>query len=111
MYISQKVDVERDSQLNVSSENAAIFQDHLNLIQNAQANVESRQIAINKLFLGNLGAHAKFLVNPNGYMYVNETVLVGINSQLTIDLGEKFQFYPVFFKTHKDGQSNLNFAA
>ncbi len=107
VYFTKKVDVERDSQLNVSSENAAIFQDHLNLIQNAQANVESRQIAINKLFLGNLGAHAKFLVNPNGYMYVNETVLVGINSQLTIDLGENSVLSSVF-KTHKDGQSNLN---
>ena len=53
---------------------------HLNLIRDAQADIRSRQIEIEKLFLGNLGSHARFRVDSDGHMVVHEPVSVGSTS-------------------------------
>ena len=76
VFFNQKVSAERDSELRINAANTIIFQQPLNLIGNAQANISSNQIELFKLFLGNEGAHARFQVTPQGYMYAHDPISV-----------------------------------
>ncbi|WP_302296144.1 hypothetical protein [Parasutterella excrementihominis] len=55
VFFTKEVDVEANSSFNLTSVQSAVFQGHLNLIRNAQADIRSRRIEIEKLFLGNFG--------------------------------------------------------
>lgn len=107
VYFTKKVDVNGSSQLNLTSEQIAVFQTPLNLIENSQATIRSRRIELEKLFLGNLGSHAKFVVDNEGFMLVHEPVAVGRSSQLTIDLGER-SILSASINTHEGGSTRLS---
>ena len=106
VFFSKEVDVEANSSLNLTSAQTAVFQGHLNLIRNAQADIRSRRIEIEKLFLGNLGSHARFQVDSDGHMAVHEPVSVGSSSGLTIDLGERSALSAAVH-THEGGSSQV----
>lgn len=106
VFFTQEVDVEANSSLNLTSAQSAVFQGHLNLIRNAQANIRSRRIEIEKLFLENLGSRARFQVDSNGYMAVHEPVSVGSSSCLAIDLGERSALSAAV-DTHQEGSSQV----
>ena len=89
VFFNQKVIAERDSELRINAANTIIFQQPLKLIGNAQANISSNQIGLFKLFLGNEGAHARFQVTPQGYMYAHDPISVSTGSHLTIDLQQR----------------------
>lgn len=107
VYFNKKVSVEANSDLRLDAESTTIFQQPLNLIWNAQANVRAKQIGLFKLFLGNKGAHARFQVTNGGYMYTQEPISVGTGSQLTIDLETRSVLSSVV-NTHKDGDTFIN---
>lgn len=106
VFFTKEVDVEANSSFNLTSVQSAVFQGHLNLIRNAQADIRSRRIEIEKLFLGNLGSHARFQVDSDGHMAVHEPVSVGSSSGLTIDLGERSALSAAV-GTHKGGSSQV----
>ena len=106
VFFTKEVDVEANSSLNLTSAQTAVFQGHLNLIRDAQADIRSRQIEIEKLFLGNLGSHARFRVDSDGHMVVHEPVSVGSTSGLTIDLGERSTLSAAV-DTHEGGGSRV----
>lgn len=106
VFFTKEVDIEANSSLNLTSAQTAVFQGHLNLIRDAQADIRSRQIEIEKLFLGNLGSHARFRVDSDGHMVVHEPVSVGSTSGLTIDLGERSALSAAV-DTHEKGSSQV----
>ena len=107
VFFNQKVSAERDSELRINAANTIIFQQPLNLIWNAQANIRSNRIGLFKLFLGNMGAHARFQVTPQGYMYAHDPISVSTGSQLTIDLEQRSVLSSVI-DTHRDGDTYIN---
>ena len=106
VFFTKEVDVEAKSSLNLTSAQTAVFQGHLNLIRDAQADIRSRQIEIEKLFLGNVGSHARFRVDSDGHMVVHEPVSVSSTSGLTIDLGERSTLSAAV-DTHEGGGSRV----
>lgn len=106
VFFNQKVSAERDSELRINAANTIIFQQPLNLIGNAQANISSNQIGLFKLFLGNEGAHARFQVTPQGYMYAHDPISVSTGSHLTIDLQQRSVLSSVI-DTHRDGYTRI----
>lgn len=106
VFFNQKVSAERDSELRSNAANTIIFQQPLNLIGNAQANISSNQIELFKLFLGNEGAHARFQVTPQGYMYAHDPISVSTGSHLTIDLQQRSVLSSVI-DTHRDGYTRI----
>ena len=107
VFFNQKVSAERNSELRINAANTIIFQQPLNLIWNAQANIRSNRIGLFKLFLGNMGAHARFQVTPQGYMYAHDPISVSTGSQLTIDLEQRSVLSSVI-DTHRDGDTYIN---
>lgn len=107
VFFNQKVSAERNSELRINAANTIIFQQPLNLIWNAQAKIRSNRIGLFKLFLGNMGAHARFQVTPQGYMYAHDPISVSTGSQLTIDLEQRSVLSSVI-DTHRDGDTYIN---
>lgn len=107
VFFNQKVSAECDSELHINAANTIIFRQPLNLIGNAQANISSNRIGLFKLFLGDMGTHARFQVTPQGYMYAHDPISVSTGSQLTIDLEQRSVLSSVI-DTHRDGYTSIN---
>lgn len=107
VYFNKRVSVETKSELIIDAADTVIFQEPLNLIQNAQASISARQIGLSKLFLGNLGAHAHFHVKNNGSMYSPDDISIGSGSRLTIDL-DRHSVLSSVIDTHQNGDTYIN---
>lgn len=107
VYFNKNILAERNSELLINAKNTVIFQQPLNLIENAQADIRAKRIGLFKLILGNSRAHARFQVANGGYLYALDPVDVGTSSQLTIDL-EKGSVLSSVIDTHRDGETAIN---
>ncbi|WP_293701758.1 autotransporter outer membrane beta-barrel domain-containing protein [uncultured Parasutterella sp.] len=107
VFFNQKVSAERNSELRIDAADATIFQQPLNLIWNAQANIRSNRIGLFKLFLGDSGAHARFQITNDGYMYTHDPISVGKGSQLTVDLEPRAVLSSII-DTHIDGDTYIH---
>lgn len=107
VFFNQKVSAERNSTFLIDAANTIIFQQPLNLIWNAQANIRAKRIGLSQLHLGNKGAHARFQVTSGGFMFANEPISIGTGSQFTVDLDRQSVLSSVI-DTHRDGDTYIN---
>lgn len=107
VYFSKNVTVETQSKLRVNASSSVIFAKKLSLLTSGDAVIISKQIGINNLFLGNIGATGTFNVIGDGSMFVKETASVGSNSKLNVNLGEGAGL-SASFNTNDKGSTVIN---
>lgn len=107
VFFNKPVSAERNSELRIDAANTIIFYQPLNLIWNAQAHIQAKKIGLHKLFLGNEGAHARFHITNDGYMYTSEPISIGIGSQLTLEL-DRHSVLSSVIDTHRNGDTYIN---
>lgn len=107
VYFGKNVTVETQSKLRVNASNSVIFAKRLSLLTSGEAVITSKQIGVNDLFLGNIGATGTFNILGNGSMSVKETASVGSNSNLNINLGEGAGL-SASFNTNNKGSTVVN---
>lgn len=107
VYFGKNVTVETQSKLRVNATNSVIFAQKLSLLTSGEAVITSKQIGVNNLFLGNIGATGTFNVSGDGSMSVKETASIGSNSKLNINLGEEAGL-SASFNTNDKGLTVIN---
>lgn len=107
VYFGKNVTVETESKLRVNASKSVIFAKRLSLLTSGDAEITSKQIGVNELFLGNIGATGTFNVLGDGAMSVKEMASVGSNSKLTINLGEGAGLSAAF-NTNDRGSTIIN---